>query len=250
MINTVLKKSAVTMVAGLALSPLLATSFTSVHADTTAEQQSQSSQDNKDDVSPLSNTDKAKIDPHVVVVDNQFELLGTADSIGVSEETYENAKNTISKANDAINESSEIINSKTKVATGKATNQVVNTSNKKSSYKLTSLTVNKTKKGARIQKLGNSNYTYAYFWWGCRYYFTSNAAVQQLQDEFNDYASQLAIAGVISAPISPAAGVCAGVGGWYFSNVAQNLDKYNRQHMQSRIYLDMGYSTTYSFGTF
>lgn len=250
MINTILKKTVVTVSTGLALSALTAMSFHAVNADSISEQQVQISQGNNEDLSPLSDIDKAKIDPHVVVVDNRFELIGDANNIGISNETYENAKNTISKANEAVKESSNTINSKTKSAAGTPGNQLIKTSNKNFSHGLTNLTLNKAKQSAHMTMLGNSNYTYSYFWWGCRYYFTSNAAVAQLVHEFHGYSSTLTIGAAIAAPLSPAGGFAAGAGAWYFDNVAENLEYYNSTHMNYRVYLDMAYSLNYSFGTF
>lgn len=90
-----------------------------------------------------------------------------------------------------------------------------------------------------------------WFWWGERYYFTSNAAVANVSHRMRNQADTLAGLGVLGTVLS--SGTAAVVGGSaaiYFNNVANNLDYYNSIHIHSHIYMDMGYSDYYTLHTF
>lgn len=94
----------------------------------------------------------------------------------------------------------------------------------------------------------NKNFTYKNFWWGTRYYFTSNAAVEQLAHNFDQKAQTLMVGGIIGGVASAGSAVAvAGVGSLFFSKMASDLRYYNSTHIHNQIYMDLNMALSYSF---
>lgn len=89
----------------------------------------------------------------------------------------------------------------------------------------------------------NKHYTYATKWFGGRYYFTSNAAVEELAYKFRNHSSVLQVLGVIPG----LAGAIGNLGSAYFNKIANDLENYNNKHKHNQIYMDLNWNGTYSF---
>lgn len=94
----------------------------------------------------------------------------------------------------------------------------------------------------------NTKYTTKNFWWGTRYYFTSNAAVRKMCNELGGIASAFNIGGAIAGILSNgAASAVAGAANIYFSHLSSGLNRYNNQHPHNQIYMDVSYSGGFSY---
>lgn len=93
----------------------------------------------------------------------------------------------------------------------------------------------------------NSHYTSANFWWGTRYYFTSNQAVTEMQYQLTNGAIAWGIAGAIGGVLSGggAAVVAAAPAAW-LGKMSNDLGYYNSTHSHNQIYMDVNYAGNYS----
>lgn len=157
---------------------------------------------------PVSDSLVSRIDDYVVVKDNQYVLelpdnaktLFTSDEIAVVKTNLYKANENVNKNALAIDVENKTTESEPQVMTAAAYNKHVTTKN---------------------------------FWWGTRYYFTSNAAVDEFVWSLNNTAIGL----------GAAIGV---VGGAYFAKVANDLNYYNQTHSHNQIYMDVNWSFFYS----
>lgn len=83
----------------------------------------------------------------------------------------------------------------------------------------------------------NKRYTYRHFWWGTRFYFRSNAAVNQMVHELKASASNLAAFGVgaggaamVAGPYAAIPGMLLGFAAWKYNKMADDLQYYNETH--------------------
>lgn len=106
----------------------------------------------------------------------------------------------------------------------------------------------------------NSNYTTKKFWWGKRYYFTSNEAVKRGAAHFRKIANDRGNDSIFWSAVGDAV---AYISPWYtlaanlaslgvqgvanrFNRAASDLVAYNNKHRKNRIYLDFNFSCQYS----
>lgn len=106
----------------------------------------------------------------------------------------------------------------------------------------------------------NKNFTTKAFWWGKRYYFTSNIAVTRGADYFRHIASLrddqslfLSALGDSIAYASPQATIAANIASMgvsyiagQYNGAASALVSYNNRHRHNQIYLDMNRTFQYS----
>lgn len=109
-------------------------------------------------------------------------------------------------------------------------------------------TTHQSKQASRtVKTTWQKNYTSASFWWGTRYYFTSNQAVVQMQAEHANNALAWgavgAIGGAISGGVTFIAGEATAI---YFTKQANDLSYYNARHRHHRIYMDVTATGIYS----
>ena len=170
---------------------------------------------------PETNTDKSSnydiqvLDKYVSVINNQF-VLSIPRSANVSSDLVVKAQEIVNKSNQSITKNHSIVNVNTKII---MPNPIFSS-----------------------KAAWHSYYTYTNFWWGTRYYFTSNAAVNQLVHEFNNYAAALAVGGYFTVGT---AALLGGLGAAYFTKVANDLTYYNSNHSQNQIYMDMNAAGAY-----
>lgn len=105
-----------------------------------------------------------------------------------------------------------------------------------------------------------SNYTTKTFWWGKRYYFTSNEAVKRGAAHFRKIANDRGNDSIFWSAVGDAV---AYISPWYtlaanlaslgvqgvanrFNRAASDLVSYNNKHRKNRIYLDFNFSCQYS----
>ena len=159
-----------------------------------------------------------KIDPYVSVVNNQYQLSQNATS-ALSHNELQEAERSIETANTTVNQQHLTIDKRTKAAH----------------------TMLSTKAA------WHSYYTFANFWWGTRYYFTSNEAVAQMQNELGNDAIAIGIAGAIGGALTGggAAVVAAGAGA-YLQKMSNDLGYYNSTHLHNQIYMDVNLAGFYS----
>lgn len=90
------------------------------------------------------------------------------------------------------------------------------------------------------------NPTYKGFWWGTRYYFTSNAQVDTMVYDLNSAANARYSFGGI-----PIVGALLTWDGARLSQAALDLNRYNQLHIHDHIYMDLNtWLGSTSFGTF
>ncbi|QBX95158.1 hypothetical protein [Lactiplantibacillus plantarum] len=159
-----------------------------------------------------------KVDSYILVVNNQYQLNKRATTI-LSNTELQAVENSISIANTTVKQQHLTIDQKTK------TSQPM--SNTKAAW--------------------HSYYTSANFWWGTRYYFTSNAAVAQMQNELANYSIALGITGALGGALSVggAAIVSAGADA-YLTKMSSDLGYYNATHLHNQIYMDVNFAGFYS----
>lgn len=176
-------------------------------------------------VEPKTNTDKSSnddiqvLDKYVSVVNNQF-VLSIPISANVSNDLVAKAQEVVDKSNQSITKNHSVVNANTKTI---MPNPIF-----------------------ASKAAWHSYYTYTNFWWGTRYYFTSNAAVNQLVNEFNNYAAALTVGAAVGGYFTVGtAALLGGLGAAYFTKVANDLNYYNSTHSQNQIYMDMNGAGAY-----
>lgn len=174
--------------------------------------QSSNSQNNKLDESTIN-----YVNQFISVVDNQYVLNLPSDS-SLTPDQVAAIKDLVQKSNDNVKQKNLLIDTTTKVANSKVP-------------KIT------------LRAAYNKHYTYANFWWGTRYYFTSNAAVEEFSYQFQNYGILLGVAGVAGGALGA---IIGGVSAGYFTKIALDLEHYNALHNKNQIYLDLGYNLVYS----
>lgn len=159
-----------------------------------------------------------KIDPYVTVSNNQYQLNNQASS-ELNKRELQQATYSINQANKNVTQLHLTIDSATKRA-------------------MPSL---------ESSAAWDSHYTTGNFWWGTRYYFTSNAAVAQMTSELQAYTELADIAGVIGKLfLSPAPQMVAMGAGIYFTSMSAYLNNYNNSHQNNQIYMDVNWVADYS----
>ncbi|MHC8464655.1 hypothetical protein [Weissella tructae] len=157
---------------------------------------------------------------HLVSVHNNQYVLATNNDAHISQNTYTQLEKAVTTANQTIAAHHFTIDPETKEM---------------------------YTEHLRVPRAANSRYTYKNFWWGTRYYFRSNQAVDQLVHELQSHGSDLSIGGLVGSIIASrgiaAVGALSSV---YFQRVANNLNYYNARHRKNQIYMDWNYSGQYS----
>lgn len=90
-----------------------------------------------------------------------------------------------------------------------------------------------------------------WFWWGFRFYFTSNAAVSWFRGILGGASSGATIGSLVVGATGnalPAATIEAF--GMYSDSMSRDLYNYNANHRNSKIYMDLNGVFQYSFHTF
>lgn len=165
----------------------------------------------------LTNTEIQTIDSYITVSQNQYVLTSEGKKV-LSEEQIQQAESLITASNKNISNNRLIIDPETKEA----------------------IEYNPFMSFAAY----NKHYTYAWEWFGGRYYFTSNAAVEELAYKFRSHANNLALVGVVGGPAST---ILAGAGAWKYNQIANDLEYYNSTHSHNQIYMDLNWNMSYSF---
>lgn len=165
----------------------------------------------------IANSDVQSIDPYIIILNNQFALSAEGRKM-LSEDQIKEAEYLIRSSNTYIANNGLIIDPETKEAA------VYSPFVSFAAY--------------------NKHYTYAWKWFGGRYYFTSNAAVTELVYKFRQHANNLTGVGLISGP---AGTILAGAAAWKYNQIANDLENYNYNHSHNQIYMDLNWNMTYSF---
>lgn len=208
-----------------------------VNADSSVDLQSNQvqSEDKEKDIVRLPQETIDKFDQYVTVTDNQY-VLNSDVSNKFSKSDILTVKNMLISTNTEIRKSNEIIDPETK--------EIFAT----------------TGSPFLVMAAYNKNYTTKGFWWGKRYYFTSNSAVNKGAKYFrhvsslryNDslFLSALADSIAYASPYATLAGNVASMGVSYVSSqyngAASALISYNNKHKHNQIYLDMNKTFQYS----
>ena len=121
----------------------------------------------------LSESKIKQIDPYISVANNQYQLSEKAFDV-FSQQELQVIQNTIKEANTNIAQQHLKIDAQTKEA--------ISPIQSKAAW--------------------DSHYTTANFWWGTRYYFTSNEAVAQMQHELTGGAIAWGIAGAVGSIVA------------------------------------------------
>lgn len=211
-----IKNVMVTSVAGLLLGGVpLATTAQVVSANAVSTAKSDSN-------TAVSESLISRIDEYVVIKNNQYvlELPDNVKDLFTSDEIAQ-VENNISKANENVDQSSLLIDAETKTTESES----------------------QTTTAAAY----NKHFTWKNFWWGTRYYFTSNAAVDEFVWDFTNKSIVLGALGAAGSLGGVVPGLIGAVGAAYFAKVANDLNYYNQRHSHNQIYLDMNYSLGYSF---
>lgn len=207
------KKIMVTSVAGLMLGGVpLATGAQVVSADTVSTATSEVN-------TPVSNSLVSSIDDYVVVKNNQY-VLELSDNVKTQFTSDEIAQveNNIVKANENVDKNSLAIDTRTKTS--------------------------ESKPRMMSRAAYNKHVTTRSFWWGMRYYFTSNAAVNEFVWGLNNKAIGVGAFALVGGPLATAAGA---ISAGYFYKAANDLNYYNQTHSRNQIYMDVNWSFFYSF---
>lgn len=187
---------------------------------------------------PESDNTLEALDSYVKVENNQF-VLDIPKGITVDSNLVQKAEQAILDSNDIIQESNEEIIPKTKEIVQRPQNTIPEHNTIMSITKHRKRPSTKTTRGL----------TTRWFWWGERFYYRSNAAVNftinQLQSN-QDIATGL---GILTAGYVIGA-VTFGSVALYYSSLDRKLNYYNMCHLHSYIYMDYTFCCTYSFGTF
>ncbi|MFC6164212.1 hypothetical protein ACFP3T_05950 [Lactiplantibacillus dongliensis] len=159
-----------------------------------------------------------KINPYVTVLNNRYQLNHTASG-AFNKQELKQIKLSISQANKTVIEQHLTIEPVTK--------STVSIPESKAAW--------------------NSHYTATNFWWGTRYYFTSNAAVAEMTNELSNIEYGFDVAGVIGTLFTDGgAAAVATTATAYFNSMSIYLNHYNNNHRHNQIYMDVNYSGGYS----
>lgn len=97
-------------------------------------------------------------------------------------------------------------------------------------------------------------YTYRNFWWGTRFYFRSNAAVDRMVQELRDSQSTLSAfalgaggAATVAGPYAAIPGMLLGFAAWKYNEMASGLQSYNEAHKKNQIYMDVNMTGNVSY---
>lgn len=177
---------------------------------------------NKHTYTGLTELQIKRIDPYVTVLNNQYQLSKQAKNVFSTDELSE-AEIMIEKTNSMIDEQHLVINPITK-----STNSIVT-----------------------VKAAWNSDYTMAHFWWGSRYYFTSNQAVAKMQHELSDAVVAVTIGGALGSAISVGASAIVTAGTVaYCQKMASDLGYFNATHIHDQFYMDVNSFGFYSMHVF
>lgn len=209
-----------TVVATLGGAVMPALTNNGIQADTTQ------SADNVAQPNVLSDKDISNFDQYVTVENNQYVLNLPKDNT-FSDSKIAEVQYSLEKANQSVIEHNLRINQLTK------TSQAV--------------VMGEDAKYTFLDSKSSHSFTFKNFWWGTRYYFTSNAAVNDFVHDFQDKSIVLGALGAAGAIGGVIPALVGAAGAAYFAKVANDLNYYNQRHSKSRIYLDMNYSLGYSF---
>ncbi len=89
------------------------------------------------------------------------------------------------------------------------------------------------------------------FWWGVRIYFTSNAAVSWFRGKLSAGSTIADISAMIAhATGHEIAGTLVDAFSLAATSMSNRLYNYNKAHKHSKVYIDLNYTSTYSFHTF
>lgn len=90
-----------------------------------------------------------------------------------------------------------------------------------------------------------------WFWWGFRFYFTSNAAVTWFRGILGGASSGATIGNLVAAATGHAmAATTIEAFGMYADSMSRDLYDYNKKHRRSKVYMDLNGVFQYSFHTF
>lgn len=189
----------------------------------------------KQDQVKLSQNTIDDFDKYITIKNNSYILNSNVDTI-FPEDEVSTVKDMLSSANEEIKKHHEIIDPSTKEIVNLNTSPFI------------------------VMAAYNKNYTTKAFWWGKRYYFTSNIAVNRGAKYFrhisslryNDslFLSALGDSIAYASPYATLAANVASMGVGYvagqYSAAATALVKYNNRHRHNQIYLDLNRTFQYS----
>ena len=90
-----------------------------------------------------------------------------------------------------------------------------------------------------------------WFWWGFRFYFTSNAAVNWFRGILGGASSGATIGSVVAGATGHGlSATTIEAFGMYSDSMSRDLYNYNAKHRHSKIYMDLNGTFQYSFHTF
>lgn len=113
--------------------------------------------------------------------------------------------------------------------------------------------VNETRNNLRLYGVDLAHahhkyFTYKNFSWGTRYYFSTNAAVAQMQSDLTDKSLIIGGAGTAASLIGGAIpGLIGTFGSGYYVKMSSDLGAYNAAHSNKQIYMDINWAGIYSF---
>lgn len=213
------------------LASMAFTTGQSVNADST----SNSVVSPKEQKTTLSQEQIDEFDQFVTVNNNQYILSSRANNI-FSSEDVKTVKEMLNTSNQEIKSNNELIDPESKEIIARDNSPFI------------------------VMAAYNKNYTTKAFWWGKRYYFTSNIAVSRGAKYFrhiaslrNDQSLFLSALGDSIAYASPYATLAANVASMgvsyvagQYNGAASALVSYNNRHRHNQIYLDMNRTFQYS----
>lgn len=176
-----------------------------------------------------------QFDQYVTVVNNRFVLNQTA-IYNFSAGEVSVVKKMLNTSNQEVKENNEIIDPNTKEIINQSADPFI------------------------VMAAYNKNYTTKAFWWGKRYYFTSNIAVTRgaryfrhiasLRNDQSLFLSALGDSIAYASPYATLAANVASMGVGYvagqYNGAASALVRYNNRHRHNQIYLDMNRTFQYS----
>ena len=102
--------------------------------------------------------------------------------------------------------------------------------------------------GVNLAHAHHKYFTYRNFTWGTRYYFSTNAAVAQMQSDLTNKCLIIGGAGAAASVIGGAIpGLIGTFGAGYFEKMSSDLGAYNAAHSNKQIYMDLNWAGIYSF---
>lgn len=169
-------------------------------------------------VSQISSNNNIQIfDSYVVVENNQFKLK-IPSNIVFSEEQIKQVNESIKMANNQIQKTQAFLDPVTKTYS--------------------------------TWSFRSEGYTYDNHWWGTRYHFRSNAAVDEMLHELTDYSLASTVIGALGGLATGGVGVVAGViTTVYYAKVRNDLEHYNNIHRHDYIDMDVYFTGIYKIYT-